>query len=87
MSSRNLTQEQQRMVEIWERHTTAEFKEKNIDATIATMASDPFVNHVPVMIGGVAIVKLSTSTRHISSLVIHQTLKSYQWLARLEKIA
>jgi len=53
MSSRNLTQEQQRMVEIWERHTTAEFEEKNIDATMATMASDPFVNHVPVMTGGV----------------------------------
>jgi carboxymethylenebutenolidase len=31
----------------------AEFKTKNIDATMATMTSDPSVNHVPVMTGGV----------------------------------
>jgi carboxymethylenebutenolidase len=53
MASRNLTPEQQAMVEMWERHMAAEFKEKSIDATMATMASEPFVNHVPVMTGGV----------------------------------
>jgi len=53
MTSRNLTTEQQAMVEIWERHMAAEFEEKSIDATMATMTSDPFVNHVPVMTGGV----------------------------------
>ena len=53
MNSRNLTPEQQAMVEIWERHTAAEFEEKSINATMATMTSDPFVNHVPVMTGGV----------------------------------
>ena len=41
------------MVEIWEKHMAAEFKTKNIDATMATMTSDPYVNHVPVMTGGV----------------------------------
>jgi carboxymethylenebutenolidase len=41
------------MVEMWERHMAAEFKTKDIDATMATMTSDPFVNHVPVMTGGV----------------------------------
>ena len=41
------------MVEVWERHTAAEFEEKSINATMATMTSDPFVNHVPVMTGGV----------------------------------
>ncbi len=54
MTSRNLTTEQQAMVEIWERHMAAEFEEKSIDATMATMTSDPFVNHVPVMTGGVS---------------------------------
>ncbi len=53
MNGRNLTPEQQAMVEMWERHMRAEFEEKNIDATMATMTSDPFVNHVPVMTGGV----------------------------------
>ena len=60
MNSRNLTPEQQAMVEMWERHMAAEFKEKSIDATIATMTSDPFVNHVPVMTGGVG----SSEVRH-----------------------
>ncbi len=31
----------------------AEFKEKSIDATMVTMTSDPFLNHVPVMTGGI----------------------------------
>ncbi len=53
MNGRNLTPEQQAMVEIWERHMAAEFEEKSINATMATMTSDPFVNHVPVMTGGV----------------------------------
>ena len=53
MNSHNLTPEQQAMVEMWERHTAAEFEEKSIDATMATMTSNPFVNHVPVMTGGV----------------------------------
>ena len=53
MNSHNLTPEQQAMVEMWERHTAAEFEEKSIQATMATMTSNPFVNHVPVMTGGV----------------------------------
>ena len=53
MNDRNLTLEQQAMVEMWERYTAAEFEEKSIQATMATMTSNPFVNHVPVMTGGV----------------------------------
>ena len=54
MPSHNLTLAQQAMVEMWERHMTAEFKDKDIDATMATMSPDPFVNHVPVMTGAVS---------------------------------
>jgi carboxymethylenebutenolidase len=54
----NLTSEQQKMVEVWERHLAAEFKEKDIDATMATMSSEPFVNHIPVMTGGVGFSKV-----------------------------
>ena len=53
MNSHHLTPEQQAMVEMWERHMAAEFEEKSIHATMATMTSNPFVNHVPVMTGGV----------------------------------
>ena len=41
------------MLDIWERHMAAEFATKSIEATMATMTSQPFVNHVPVMTGGV----------------------------------
>ena len=44
MNSPNLTPEQQAMVEMWDRHTAAEFEDKNIQATMETMTSDPFVN-------------------------------------------
>jgi carboxymethylenebutenolidase len=53
MPDSNLTPKQQAMVEMWESHMAAEFKLKDIDATMATMSSDPFVNHVPVMTGEV----------------------------------
>ena len=41
------------MVEMWDKHTAAEFENKSIEATMDTMSADPFVNHVPVMTGGV----------------------------------
>ena len=63
MNSRNLTPEQQAMVEMWERHMAGEFEEKSIHATMATMTSNPFVNHVPVMTGGVG----SSEVRHFYS--------------------
>jgi len=53
MNEPDLNSQQCGMVEMWERHTAAEFEDKSIDATMETMASDPFVNHVPVMTGGV----------------------------------
>ena len=53
MHSPNLNSEQQAMVEMWERHVAAEFKEKSINNTMATMSPNPFVNHVPVMTGNV----------------------------------
>ena len=60
MKSPNLTSKQQAMVETWERHMAAEFKQKSIEATMATMSPAPFVNHVPVMTGGVG----SREVRH-----------------------
>jgi carboxymethylenebutenolidase len=38
---------------LWEAHTRYEFATRDVDATMATMVADPYVNHVPVMTGGV----------------------------------
>lgn len=48
-----LTSAQQVMVEMWERHTASEFEAKNVDATLATMTDEPYINNIPVMTGGV----------------------------------
>jgi len=53
MTNDDLTSGQQTMVDVWERHMAAEFEAKSIEATMATMTRNPFVNHVPVMTGGV----------------------------------
>jgi carboxymethylenebutenolidase len=53
-----LTAEQTEMLKAWEAHLAAEFAMKSIDATMATMTPDPFVNHVPVMTGGVGYEKV-----------------------------
>lgn len=49
-----LTPEQRAMVELWERHLAAEFEDKDARASCETMVSAPYVNHVPVMTGGVS---------------------------------
>ncbi len=48
----DLTPRQCAMVEMWERHTAAEFQTHSLDDTMATMTAEPYVNHVPVMTGG-----------------------------------
>lgn len=38
---------------IFDRHVADEFVAKDVAATMATMTAEPFVNHVPTMMGGV----------------------------------
>ena len=38
---------------LWEAHTTCEFGTRDVAATMRTMVADPYVNHIPVMTGGV----------------------------------
>ncbi len=38
---------------LWEKHIYYEFLERDVDETMATMVSEPYVNHVPTMTGGV----------------------------------
>ncbi|KAL2156777.1 hypothetical protein VTH82DRAFT_1523 [Thermothelomyces myriococcoides] len=38
---------------IWDEHTRYEFADRSVEKTVATMVDQPYVNHVPTMIGGV----------------------------------
>jgi carboxymethylenebutenolidase len=47
-----LTADEQKLNDAWEEHLRTEFSAHSADEAIATMASNPLVNQVPVMIGG-----------------------------------
>lgn len=38
---------------LWDAHTLHEFATRDVDATMATMVDEPYVNHIPTMTGGV----------------------------------
>jgi len=40
------------LVATWEEHTRYEFATRDVEATLATMVEDAYVNHIPVMTGG-----------------------------------
>jgi len=46
------TPAEQRLIDVWEEHLRCEFAARDAAATVATMADDNYVNHVPVMTGG-----------------------------------
>lgn len=41
------------LVSLWEAHLAGEFDMRDVDATMATMVDEPYVNHIPTMTGGV----------------------------------
>jgi carboxymethylenebutenolidase len=41
------------LTRLWEEHTNHEFATRDTDATLDTMVDDAYVNHVPVLTGGV----------------------------------
>ena len=41
------------LVTLWEAHCRCEFETRDVDATMATMVAEPYVNHIPTMAGGV----------------------------------
>ena len=51
--NKNLTSAQQRLSELWEEHVRYEFSMRNTEDTLATMVEDAYVNHIPVLTGGV----------------------------------
>ncbi|HZB93285.1 MAG TPA: dienelactone hydrolase family protein [Stellaceae bacterium] len=49
---------------LWEQHCYYEFATRDVDATMATMVAEPYVNHVPTMTGGVGARQLSRFYKH-----------------------
>jgi carboxymethylenebutenolidase len=49
----NLTPAQEFLQELWDEHLRLEFDAHNTEDTLATMVEDAYVNHIPVMTGGV----------------------------------
>ena len=49
----NLTPAQETLRRLWEEHVRYEFATHNTEDTLATMVQDAYVNHVPVLTGGV----------------------------------
>ena len=48
-----LSSEQQFLNDLWEKHLRQEFTTHDVEATIDTMVPNAYVNHVPVLTGGV----------------------------------
>lgn len=49
----SLTASQQALLKLWEEHIKHEFVTHNTEETLDTMVEDAYVNHIPVMTGGV----------------------------------
>ena len=52
-SDTNLTPAQETLQQLWEEHVRHEFNTRNHEETLATMVEDAYVNHIPVLTGGV----------------------------------
>jgi len=51
-ASRGLTAAQKSLSQLWEEHVRHEFATHNTEDTLATMVEDAYVNHIPVLTGG-----------------------------------
>jgi len=49
----NLSPAQETLRQLWEDHVRYEFSTRNTEETLATMVEDAYVNHIPVLTGGV----------------------------------
>src|SRR5689334_24791875 len=52
-SGTDSTDRQQLLENLWEEHMRHEFATHNTEETLATMVDDAYVNHIPVLTGGV----------------------------------
>jgi carboxymethylenebutenolidase len=52
-ATNNLSPAQETLGHLWEDHVRYEFSTRNTEDTLATMVEDAYVNHIPVLTGGV----------------------------------
>ena len=52
-SGSGLSRAQEHLRDLWEEHVRYEFATRNTEDTLATMVEDAYVNHIPVLTGGV----------------------------------
>jgi len=52
-ATNNLSPAQETLRQLWEEHVQYEFSTRNTEDTLATMVDDAYVNHIPVLTGGV----------------------------------
>jgi carboxymethylenebutenolidase len=50
--------EKTELIALWEEHIAQEFRTHDVEATLATMVPDAYVNHIPTMTGGYGIPEL-----------------------------
>ncbi|KAF2013332.1 dienelactone hydrolase-like protein [Aaosphaeria arxii CBS 175.79] len=50
--------------DIWNEHTRYEFEERDVPKTMATMVSQPYVNHIPTLTGGIGKERLTAFYTH-----------------------
>jgi len=55
----SFTPTEERLDQLWEDHVRYEFSTRNTEDTLATMVEDAYVNHVPVLTGGIGKRELS----------------------------
>jgi carboxymethylenebutenolidase len=56
----SLSAAQESLRDLWEEHVRYEFTTRNTENTLATMVEDAYVNHIPVLTGGVGRNQLRT---------------------------
>src|SRR5947208_15267827 len=52
-ATKNLSPAQETIRQLWEQHVQYEFSTRSTEDTLATMVDDAYVNHIPVLTGGV----------------------------------
>ena len=67
MPDPSLTPAQELLRDLWEAHVRYEFATRNTEDTLATMVEDAYVNHIPVLTGGVGRDHCGSSTPGASS--------------------
>ncbi len=65
-SDASLSASQDTLRQLWEEHIRHEFATHNTEDTLATMVEDAYVNHIPVLTGGVAGPSCGSFTPNVS---------------------